>query len=244
MYPLEVHDITYIYADGTMALKEISFQLAHGQNTALIGANGSGKSTLLLHLNGLIPRQQGQIIINGKPLTAEYVGTVRQMIGLLFQNPEDQLFMPTVREDVAFGPQNLGLYGEILAQRLNQALGAVGLNPIQFLERSSFNLSLGEKKRVALAGLLAMEPQILLLDEPSAGLDPRGRKLLIALLQTLPQTKLIATHDLDLALETCTQTLLLENGVLVAQGTAEQILSNRLLLEKYGLELPLSLQSR
>ncbi|AGY60154.1 cobalt ABC transporter, ATPase subunit [Gloeobacter kilaueensis JS1] len=241
---LTVEELYYNYPDGTAALRGLSFKLMPGESVALAGPNGSGKSTLLLHLNGLLRPSRGRIAVGGKPLDAAHQAFARRYVGLVFQNPEDQLFMPTVGEDVAFGPQNLGLAGEKLRERVRSVLDQVGLEPARFLERQSFNLSIGEKKRVALAGVLAMEPEVLVLDEPSAGLDPRSRRRLIRLLKDLPQTQLVATHDLDLALEICSRTLIVEQGRLVAEGPSEQILSDRVLLETHGLELPLCLMGR
>jgi len=240
--PLVVESLFYTYPDGTQALRGVSFALTAGQNVALVGPNGSGKSTLLLHLNGLLEAERGTLEVGGQPLKPQNMDFVRRYVGLVFQNPEDQLFMPTVQEDVAFGPQNLGLAGTELTNRVRECLEVVGLEPARFLERPCFNLSLGEKKRVALAGVLAMQPEVLVLDEPSAGLDPRGRRRLIRLLQDFPQTKLIATHDLDLALETCSETILLERGLVITSGPTSQLLRDRVLLETHGLELPLSLQ--
>ncbi|BAC88230.1 energy-coupling factor ABC transporter ATP-binding protein [Gloeobacter violaceus] len=239
--PLVVEELHYSYPDGTAALRGITLALGTGENVALVGPNGSGKSTLLLHLNGLLLPGRGRIEVGGKPLSASTLEFARRFVGLLFQNPEDQLFMPTVGEDVAFGPQNLGRKGEKLRECVRTALERVGLEPARFLERQSYNLSIGEKKRVALAGVLAMEPEVLVLDEPSAGLDPRSRRRLIRLLTELPQTKLVATHDLDMALETCTRTIIIDRGQVVADGPSDQILADRVLLETHGLELPLSL---
>jgi len=240
--PLLVESLYYTYPDGTPALRGVSFSLTAGQNVALVGPNGSGKSTLLLHLNGLLESDKGTIEVGGQPMKAQNFDFIRRYLGLVFQNPEDQLFMPTVREDVAFGPANLGLTGAKLNERVLGSLEMVGLEPARFLDRPCFNLSVGEKKRVALAGVLAMEPEVLVMDEPSAGLDPRSRRRLIRLIQDLPQTKLVATHDLDLALETCGQTILLERGLVIKEGPSAQILRDQILLETHGLELPLSLQ--
>ncbi|WP_218083097.1 energy-coupling factor ABC transporter ATP-binding protein [Anthocerotibacter panamensis] len=243
MHPNPVHleDVQYTYPDGTPALKKISVSFKAQETVAIVGPNGSGKSTLLLHLNGLLMAQGGRIRIADRPLTAEHLPFIRRFVGLVFQNPEDQLFMPTVREDVAFGPQNLGVKGDALLKRVRDCMERVGLEPARFLDRQSFNLSLGEKKRVAMAGVLAMDPEVLAFDEPSAGLDPRSRRRLIRLIKELPQTKLIATHDLDLALETCTRTVLLEGGVVIADGPTEHLLRDRVFLETHGLELPLCL---
>lgn len=241
MSVLSVEELYYDYPDGTAALQGVHFTLESNQNVALVGPNGCGKSTLLLHLNGLLRAGRGRIEVGGKALADGTLAFVRRYVGLIFQNPEDQLFMPTVFEDVAFGPQNLGVRGNDLRKLVITSLEQVGLEPARFMERQSFNLSIGEKKRVALAGVLAMEPQILVLDEPSAGLDPRSRRRLINLVRTLPQTKLIATHDLDMALETCERTIVLEKGRVIADGATADILSDRVFLESHGLELPLSL---
>lgn len=239
--PVVIEDLHYTYPDRTPALRGISLKVETGQSVGIVGPNGSGKSTLLLHLNGLLLAERGRIEIGGKPMLPANFAFIRRFVGLVFQNPEDQLFMPTVREDVAFGPQNLGLKGELLLRRVRECLEMVGLEPARFLDRQSYNLSLGEKKRVAMAGVLAMEPEVLVFDEPSAGLDPRSRRRLIRLIQELPQTKLITTHDLDMALETCERTVLVERGLVIADGPTEGLLSDRILLESHGLELPLSL---
>ncbi len=240
MQPLVLTDLHYNYPDGTTALRGINLALETGQNVALVGPNGSGKSTLLLHLNGLLRSNRGALEVGGKPLIDANLAFARGFVGLVFQNPEDQLFMPTVFEDVAFGPQNQGLSGEALRLCVRKSLEQVGLEPARFLERQSYNLSIGEKKRVAIAGVLAMNPQVLILDEPSAGLDPRSRRRLINLVRELPQTKLIATHDLDMALETCERTVVIERGQVVGDGPTEKLLSDQIFLETHGLELPLS----
>lgn len=241
MNALLLDEVQYRYPDGTAALRGVSFAVGVGETVALVGPNGSGKSTLLLHLNGLLRAEGGRVVVGGSTIDDRTLDAARRYVGLLFQNPEDQLFMPTVFEDVAFGPRNLGVRGDSLRKLAIAALEQVGLEPARFLERQSFNLSIGEKKRVALAGLLAMEPQLLVLDEPSAGLDPRSRRRLINLVRTLPQAKLIATHDLDMALETCERTVVLDGGRVVADGPTRDLLADRVFLEEHGLELPLSL---
>lgn len=238
--PIRIQNLSYQYSDGTQALNGINFYIHATERIALIGANGSGKSTLLQHLNGLLLPQTGTVVIGEWSLVPENLKAVRDFVGLVFQNPDNQLFMPTVWDDVTFGPMNQGLWGEALERRAELALWAVGLDPHRFGHRQAGNLSGGEKKRVAIAGVLAMEPQVLVLDEPTAQLDPRSRRQLIRLLDSLPQTQFIATHDLDLALELCNRTILLSNGQIVYDGDTHGILSNSELLEEYALELPLS----
>ena len=238
--PISVQAVSYTYPDGTPALQDINFFIHATERVALIGANGSGKSTLLQHLNGLIMPQVGTVRIGDLRLESANLKAIRNFVGFVFQNPDNQLFMPSVWEDVTFGPQNQGIRGDALTRRAELALWAVGLDPVQFSHRIASNLSGGEKKRVAIAGVLAMEPQALVLDEPTAQLDPRSRRQLIRLLASLPHTQLIATHDLDLALELCDRTILLSNGRIICDGDTPTILGNADLLEEYALEQPLS----
>jgi cobalt/nickel transport system ATP-binding protein len=237
--PISVQQLSYVYPDGTQALEELNLDICPAERVALIGANGSGKSTFLLHLNGILLPQSGEIRVGDRLLTPETLKEVRNFVGLVFQNPDDQLFMPTVWEDITFGPMNQGCHGDALTHRVHHAMYAVGLNPEHYLSRNPGNLSGGEKKRVAIAGILAMHPQILVLDEPTAQLDPRSRRQLIYLLQGLPLTQMIATHDLDLALELCTRTVVLSQGKIVFDGPTEQVLSNPEFLEEHALEMPL-----
>jgi cobalt/nickel transport system ATP-binding protein len=238
--PITIQDLSYTYADGTKALKGIHLSIQANERVALVGANGSGKSTLLLHVNGLLIPQQGKVVVGEMQIQPQHLTAIRNFVGLVFQNPDDQLFMPTVWEDILFGPINQGLQGERLTMRARNAMWAVGLDPTLYGSRNASNLSGGEKKRVAIAGVLAMEPQVLVLDEPSAQLDPRSRRQLIHLLNQLPLTQLIATHDLDLALDLCDRTIVLSQGQIVYDGQTEAILSNSDVLEQYALELPLS----
>jgi cobalt/nickel transport system ATP-binding protein len=237
---LEICDLSFAYPDGHLALTEIKLTLRPGERVALVGANGSGKSTLLLHLNGIFLPQRGAITVAAQEVTPQSLTQIRNLVGLVFQNPDDQLFMPTVAEDVAFGPRNQGLTGSNLQQRVDTALLSVGMSPDKYSERYAQNLSGGEKKRIAIAGVLAMEPQILAFDEPSAQLDPQARRQLIQLLQGLPQTQIIATHDLDLILDLCPRTIILSYGQIVADGPTPELMQNQALLERYSLELPLS----
>ncbi|MBO3458598.1 ATP-binding cassette domain-containing protein [Aetokthonos hydrillicola Thurmond2011] len=237
--PISIQNLSYTYPDGTQALREVNLSIKATERVALIGANGSGKSTLQLHLNGIILPQEGQVTIGEWSVCQEYLQLIRNFVGLVFQNPDDQLFMPTVWEDISFGPLNLGLKGEQLRNRVLQAMKSVNLDPELYGQRSTENLSGGEKKRVAIAGVLAMQPQILVFDEPSAQLDPRSRRQLIELLQTLPLTQLIATHDLDLALDLCTRTVVLSQGQIVYDGATEWVMSHPEFLQQHSLESPL-----
>jgi cobalt/nickel transport system ATP-binding protein len=238
--PISICDLNYHYPDGTPALHSINLEIKATERVALVGANGSGKSTLLLHLNGILLPQTGAVVVGEQRISTATLREVRNFVGLVFQNPEDQLFMPTVGEDVAFGPQNQGLRGGDLNHRCRHCLHAVGLDPDHYLQRQTTHLSGGEKRRVAIAGVLAMQPQILVFDEPSTQLDPRGRRQLIQLLQQLPITQLIATHDLDLALDLCDRTVVLSRGRIVREGPTAEILGDRPFLEAHHLELPLS----
>ena len=238
--PIDIRNLNYAYPDGTQALKEINLSVQATERVALVGANGSGKSTLLLHFNGLLIPQTGAIVVGEMAMEPQNLKAIRNFVGLVFQNPDDQLFMPTVWEDVTFGPLNQGIKGHELEHRAAAAMKAVSLDPTYYGSRNASNLSGGEKKRVAIAGVLAMQPQVLILDEPSAQLDPRCRRELIYLLDSLPLTQLIATHDLDLALELCDRTVVLSQGNIVFDGPTERILSDSQLLESHALELPLS----
>ncbi|HEY3256353.1 MAG TPA: ABC transporter ATP-binding protein, partial [Polyangiaceae bacterium] len=212
-----------------------------GECVAVIGPNGAGKSTLLLHLNGILPehsraRDSGRVRVHGRLVSASEAAWVRRQVGVLFQDADDQLFCPTVGEDVAYGPEQLGYARAEVEQRVARALGQVGL--AGFEPRLSQRLSGGEKRRVCLAGLLAYEPSILVLDEPSAGLDPRGRRELIDILAGLPVTRVIATHDLALVAELCSRALLLDRGLLVASGPSKEMLRDDALMRAHGMECP------
>jgi len=239
--PVSISELSHTYPDGTKALQNLNLEIRAMEKVALVGANGSGKSTLLLHLNGVLLPQAGEIIVGEKAVNTKNLIHVRNFVGLVFQNPDDQLFMPTVWQDVAFGPMNQGYRAQELSDRITQSMNFVGLDLERYSNRQAHNLSGGEKKRVAIAGVLAMQPQVLAFDEPSAQLDPRSRRQLMQLLQTLPQTQLIATHDLDLALEICDRTVILNQGQIVYDGDTKIALSDRELLEQYALELPLCL---
>jgi energy-coupling factor transporter ATP-binding protein EcfA2 len=240
---VEVRQLSYRYPPhGRLALDGLSFSVAPDECIAVLGPNGAGKSTLLLHLNGLLPErpaQQPNIWVGGQPLTAKTLDTIRQRVGLLFQDPDDQLISATVFEDVAFGPRQLGVEGASLESLVSRCLEQVGLRG--FETREPHRLSHGEKRRVCLAGVLACKPTVLVLDEPSSDLDPRGRRDFKTLLQSLPGAKLIATHDLELVVDLCSRVLILDEGKLVAEGPTVSLLSNEPLMLAHGLEKPHSL---
>jgi cobalt/nickel transport system ATP-binding protein len=232
---LQVRDLHFSYHDGHAALRGVSFQMCEGDKVALVGPNGAGKSTLMLHLNGIL-HGQGEVTVGGNCLTRDNLPAIRAMVGLVFQNPDDQLFSPTVFEDVAFGPLHMGLPREEVERRVNAALEAVRMTT--FRDRLSHHLSVGEKKRIAIATVLSMDPQILILDEPSAGLDPRGRRTLINLLRDLPISMLVSTHDMRLVQELFPRTIVMDEGQIVADGPTKNILENETLLTAHGLEKP------
>ena len=229
---IEIKDLSFSYPDGKRALSGINLTVYSDEKIALIGANGAGKSTLFLHLNGLL-NGEGQISVKSLPLIKKNLAQIRAVAGVVFQNPDDQLFSPTVFEDVAYGPLYQGLDQQTIRTRVERALCDVGLSG--FSQRNPYHLSNGEKKRVAIASVLSMQPQILVLDEPTAGLDPRARRELIALLSELPQTMLIATHDLELARQLTPRTVLMNAGSIIADGSTDQILEDKSLLLEYGL---------
>jgi cobalt/nickel transport system ATP-binding protein len=237
---IEVCDLAFSYPDGTAALSGVSFQVTHGESVAIVGANGAGKSTLLMHLNGLNFPDAGIVSIGEVPVTRNTLPDVRKTVGTVFQDPDDQLFMPTVYEDVAFGPMNLRLDEKTIDARVTDALERVGV--LSLKERPPYRLSGGEKRAVAIATVLAMCPSILVLDEPTSNLDPRARRRLIELLATFEHTKLIATHDLDMALTLCERTIVLSEGAVRADGPTEQIFTDDDLLAACSLERPLGLQ--
>jgi cobalt/nickel transport system ATP-binding protein len=230
---LQFCDVEYVYPDGKQALSEINFSLARGEKLAVVGANGAGKSTLLLLSCGIITPTRGYVKFKQENLAAKNRQRFRGATGILFQDPDDQLFCPSVQEDVSFGPLNLGIKGEELAERVRESLAKVGLSG--FERRIPHHLSVGERKRVALATVLAMRPEVLLLDEPTGNLDPRGRRELAELLYNMRETVLLATHDLELAQTICSRVLILSQGKVVAGGYAKEILSDEGLLFRCGL---------
>ncbi|MBI5944824.1 MAG: ABC transporter ATP-binding protein [Chloroflexi bacterium] len=232
---LKVRGLHFSYPDGHAALRGISFHLCSGDKVALVGPNGAGKSTLMLHLNGIL-QGRGEVEIGGLRLTRDNLPLIRSMVGLVFQNPDDQLFSPTVFEDVAFGPLHMGLPEAEVRARVDSALEAVRMTA--YKERLSHHLSVGEKKRIAIATVLSMNPSILVLDEPSAGLDPRARRTLINLLRELPITMLVSTHDMRLVQELFPRTIVMDDGNIVADDLTMNILEDAELLSAHGLEKP------
>ncbi len=242
---IEVRGLRFSYPDGKEALAGLTFGVAENECVGVIGPNGAGKSTLLLHLNGILPeRHDGDpaVFVAGMPVSEKTLFDIRRSVGLLFQDPDDQLFCPTVFEDVAFGPQQYGIAGDELRGVVRTALAKVGLDG--FEDRSPHHLSGGEKQRVCLAGILACQPSILVLDEPTNNLDPRGKRGMKALLRSIPATKIIASHDLELVVELCSRVLVLDGGKLVADGPTVEIISNEELMLAHGLEKPHILQHR
>ena len=233
---LEVHGLAFSYPDGTPALNGVDLLVQPGEKVALLGPNGAGKTTLLLHLNGILTPSEGTVRIDGIPVTKENLLEVRRRVGIVFQDPSDQVFMPTVAEDVAFGPTNLGLRGEALEARVSSALAAVGMS--EHRHRTPHHLSYGERRLVAIAGVLAMEPEILILDEPTANLDPAGRRELAEILDSLPMTTLMVTHDLPYALQLCRRAVLMNRGRIVADGPIGTLLANTAVMAANRLELP------
>jgi cobalt/nickel transport system ATP-binding protein len=239
---LRISALTHRYADGRVALSGVSFTLEAGECVALVGPNGAGKTTLFLRVCGVLAGKPGEVSVCGlDPAEPSQRKKLPEAVGIVFQNPDDQLFSPTVLEDVCFGPLNQGMSVAEAKARAAEALASVGLPP-EAGERVPFQLSGGDKRRAALAGVLAMHPGLLLLDEPSAFLDPRGRRDLIELIGKLAGTKLIATHDLELVLDVCPRVLILDAGQLVADGPAAELLANPELVEKHGLEIPYRLR--
>lgn len=239
-HTLDVTDLRFAYPDGTAALAGVSFHATHGESIALVGANGAGKSTLLMHLNGLLAPQSGSVNVGDVPVVRDTLPAIRRTVGMVFQDPDDQLFMPSVWEDVAFGPSNLGLPEADVAERVTQALETVGA--LKLKDRPPHRLSGGEKRAVSIATVLAMRPNVLVMDEPTSNLDPRARRRLIGLLRSFEHTKIIATHDLDMALDVCARTIVMAEGRVVADGPTAELFADDALLEASGLERPLAMQ--
>jgi cobalt/nickel transport system ATP-binding protein len=239
-HTITVRDLSFSYPDGTPALDGVSFAAGHGEAIAVVGANGAGKSTLLLHLNGLLTPARGSVDIGGVPVTKGTLPEIRRTVGMVFQDPDDQLFMPTVADDVGFGPVNLGLPPDDVDARVDDALARVDAAHLK--ERPPYRLSGGEKRAVAIATVLAMAPNVLVMDEPSSGLDPRSRRRLIGLLASFEHTRIVATHDLDLAAELCERTLVMRGGRIAADGPTAELLSDDRLLAASGLERPLGMR--
>ena len=237
---VEARDRHFSYPDGTEVLRGISFRITHGESVAIVGANGAGKSTLLLQLNGYLTAGSGTLRIGDSPLSRENLKIIRRSVGMVFQDPDDQLFMPTVFDDVAFGPLNMGLPEEEVIQRVDDALETVGA--LHLKPRPPYRLSGGEKRSVAIATVLSMSPDIMVMDEPTSNLDPRARRLLIELLKSFLHTKIIATHDLDMVMDLCERTLVIRDGLIIADGPTKEIMEDEDLLASSSLEKPLSLR--
>jgi cobalt/nickel transport system ATP-binding protein len=233
---LDVRDLAYAYPDGSQVLYGVDFTVQPSERVAVLGPNGAGKTTLVLHLNGIYTAGRGEVLVDGLPVTKANLKEIRRRVGIVFQDPDDQLFMPTVFDDVAFGPANLGLRGEELSQRVKQALLAVGMEDCA--ARPPYHLSFGQRRRVAVATVLAMQPQILVLDEPSSNLDPAARRELADILVALELTTIIVTHDLPYALELCPRSLVMNEGVIQADGSTRDVLADEALMAANRLELP------
>ncbi len=239
---LVVEGLAFAYPDGHQALYGVDLTVARGERVAVLGPNGAGKTTLVLHLNGILGGGAGRVAVAGLPVTKEHVQEIRRRVGIVFQDPDDQLFMPTVREDVAFGPANLGLRGPELASRVLEALSQVGM--AEYADRPPHHLSYGQRRRVAVATVLAMRPEILVLDEPSSNLDPASRRELAEILLGLPITILMVTHDLPYALQLCPRSVILDDGVIVADGSTYDLLCDEETMSAHRLELPFGFDPR
>lgn len=232
---LHIRELSFSYPDGHQALFDVDLQVNHGEKVALVGPNGAGKSTLMLHLNGIL-HGKGEVTVAGLPVIKQNLPIIRGMVGVVFQNPDDQLFSPTVFEDVAFGPLHMGLPEAEVRQRVAEALAQVGMT--EYAGRLSHHLSVGEKKRISIATVLSMQPEILVLDEPSAGLDPRARRQLIRLLHDMPLTMLVSTHDMLMVRELFPRMVIVDEGRIVADGPTAVLFDDVRLLEAHGLERP------
>ena len=236
---LEISGLAYAYPDGNQALFGVNLSINQGERVALLGPNGAGKTTLVLHLNGIIPTMQGQVRVAGEVVdskNAESIKSIRHKVGIVFQDPDDQLFMPTVGQDVAFGPYNAGLRGLELERAVKEALELVGMS--EFIDRPPHHLSFGQRRRVAVATVLAMKPEILVMDEPSSNLDPAARRELAEIITSLDVTLLMVTHDLPFAHELCQRAVILSAGVVAADDEISRVLSDKQLLTAHRLELP------
>ncbi|GGO88467.1 energy-coupling factor ABC transporter ATP-binding protein [Wenjunlia tyrosinilytica] len=239
---LSVEGLAFAYPDGHQALFGVDLAVGRGERVAILGPNGAGKTTLVLHLNGILGGGRGTVRVGGLPVEKKNLKEIRRRVGIVFQDPDDQLFMPTVREDVAFGPATTGLRGEELAARVGKALGQVGM--AEFADRPPHHLSFGQRRRVAVATVLAMEPEILVLDEPSSNLDPAARRELADILRSLDVTTLMVTHDLPYALELCPRSVVLSEGVVAADGPTQALLCDDTLMSEHRLELPFGFDPR
>lgn len=239
---IHIKKISYIYPDGNRAISDLSLDIDEGSTVAIVGANGAGKSTLLSLLIGILSAKEGEIEIAGIRLQKETLEEVRRRVGFVFQNPDDQLFMARVSDDIAFGPRNFGYNSAETDEMVAKALATLKIEHLK--DRSSHKLSGGEKRNVAIAAVLATDPDVLLLDEPNSYLDPKSRRNLIQVLGTLPHTKVIATHDLDMVLDLCERVIILRKGEVFADGTPQTLFMDQEMMDSCGLEIPLSLQNR
>ena len=239
---LEVQGLAYAYPDGHQALFGVDLHVHQGERVALLGPNGAGKTTLVLHLNGILTGGAGAVSVSGMPVTKQNLKEIRRRVGIVFQDPDDQLFMATVRQDVAFGPANMGVKGAELDQRVIDALDRVGM--VDYADRPPHHLSFGQRRRVAVATVLAMEPEILVLDEPSSNLDPASRRELADIMRSLDVTVLMVTHDLPYALELCPRSVILHDGTVVADGATYDVLTDDALMKANRLELPFGFDPR
>ena len=239
---IEIDGLAFAYPDGRQALFGVDLRVEPGERVALLGPNGAGKTTLALHLNGILTAGAGSVHVSGVPVVREHLRDVRRRVGIVFQDPDDQLFMPTVGQDVAFGPVNLGLRGSALSTRVDDALAAVGMSDVT--DRAPHHLSFGQRRRVAVATVLAMEPDVLVLDEPTSNLDPVARRELADVLRSLALTTVVITHDLPYALELCPRSLVLDEGRIVADGATRDLLADEDLMAAHRLELPIGFDPR
>ncbi|HVH94807.1 MAG: energy-coupling factor ABC transporter ATP-binding protein [Nocardioidaceae bacterium] len=239
---LDVRGLAYAYPDGHQALYGVNLHVHQGERVALLGPNGAGKTTLVLHLNGILTGGAGTVTVSGVQVAKRNLAEVRRRVGVVFQDPDDQLFMSTVGDDVAFGPANLGVKGAALERRVLDALDRVGM--ADFVDRPPHHLSFGQRRRVAVATVLAMEPEILVLDEPSSNLDPASRRELADILTGLDVTVLMVTHDLPYALQLCPRSVILSDGVIVADGSTYDVLTDDALMSAHRLELPFGFDPR
>ena len=233
---LNVNNLSFEYPDGFKALKNINLNLSKGERLAVLGPNGAGKTTLILHLNGILGDLNGQITLNNKPFSEENISKIRKSVGLVFQDPDDQLFMPTVLEDVMFGPKNFGFSDELVEKNSIKALEQVKM--LQFQDKPPHHLSFGQKRKVAIASVLASEPELLVLDEPSSNLDPASRRELIDILKNLDVSIILVTHDLPMALEICNRSIILNDGKITVNDETYKILKNEKVMSDNRLELP------
>jgi len=239
-HKIEVKDLHFSYPDGHKAVKGLDFSIHHGEAVGIIGANGAGKSTLLMLLMGVLFPEKGEVLVGDVHVTRKTLSVIRQRLGMVFQDPDDQLFMTTVYDDVAFGPRNYGLDEKEVEGRVLQALEMVGI--LHLKDRAPFKLSGGEKRAAAIASVLSMQPDVLIMDEPTAALDPKSRRRVMNLMKGFEHTKIITSHDLDMVFDVCKRVIVIKDGRIAADGSAADILANAGLMDECGLELPLSLQ--